>query len=96
MTNKYHSFTQHGQLHIVNKTGSVSWKLYANFGGQHISLMRDGRTGAQIRLEEFYTSNDKDVNKTTYMHLELEQIDQIIAKLQDIKAECAAIAQEVK
>jgi hypothetical protein len=90
----YNTFTEpaygsdKGELHIIHKSGSVSWKLYADNGGQHLKVHRDGKTGAHLWLSEFYTQDSgKKQEKMTAMHLELEQLDQLINHLQAIKAE---------
>lgn len=89
MTNNYHSYQCHGELCIVNKTGSVSWKLHADDGVQVISAHKDGNTGLSIWLKESYANGDKDVSKATSIYLEAEQIDQLIAHLQKVRAEIA-------
>jgi hypothetical protein len=94
MTNKYQSFIQHDILFISNKTHSVSWKLHADHGVQVIQAYKDGKHGAGINLQESYVSdNNKDVSKTTSIHLEATQLDKLIAHLQAIRAEITPEAQ---
>ena len=79
---------KHGTLTISNRTGQVSWKLHADYGVQIITAIKDGKTGASIAVEEAYTNDaNKIVSKKAYIHLEAEQIDALIAHLQDIKAQ---------
>lgn len=96
MTNKYHSFIEHGRLHICNKTDSVSWKLYAKNAVRVIKSNADGNHGASICLSESYHSDSSQnlVSKETYIHLEAEQLDQFIAHLQAIRADITPKAAE--
>lgn len=90
MTNKYQSYSVRDELFISNKTGSVSWKLYADNGVQSISVNKDGKTGVSISVKESYYNGKNDVTKATYIHLEAQQVDEMIAHLQKLKSQMAA------
>ena len=80
--------TDNGELHIVNNSGYVSWKTYAKQAGQHIKVARDSNYGVGIWLSEFHTpESGKMQERKTSIHLELEQLEELISHLQMIKSE---------
>ena len=87
--NNYKTHTEIDQITIVNKSGYVSWKspTYPLDAGQVMQIYKDGKAGVAFSIEEWYTAdNAKEINKKTYIHLEEQQIDELIAHLQNLKS----------
>lgn len=90
MQNQYRTKLSDGVLSIFNHTGSVSWKSDVNCGAQAIHAYKDGFHGAGISVTEaFLADNNKTFRRQTVIHLEAQQLDELIAHLQSIRADIA-------
>lgn len=83
----YSNFQEYGQLTIVHKTDSVSWKLYADNAVQLVKAMKDGKSNASLSVEESYWNGKTTVSRASHISLDKDSIDVLIAKLQQIKSE---------
>lgn len=87
--NNYATHKEIDQLTIIHKSGYVSWKspTYPLDAGQVMQVYKDGASGVALSIEEWYTADKaREVNKKTYIHLEEQQIDELIEQLQALKA----------